>query len=133
MSRPTARRVCALFTAALLTGCASTTTIRSTPPGATVFVDTQRVGTTPCKYSDRRTSFSQVTVRLEKEGYQPLTAVMRRDGSVELSALLFGGLLFPLIWVAGYPGQHSYVLQPVTDLEDLDWDRPPGPDTDDLY
>ncbi|QSQ20771.1 hypothetical protein JY651_36910 [Pyxidicoccus parkwayensis] len=40
----------ALLTAVTLAGCASTTTIRGTPSGATVFVDNQRVDTTPCEY-----------------------------------------------------------------------------------
>ena len=133
MNRAT-RRALALLMALTLAGCASTTTIRSKPSGATVYVDNRLVGVTPCIYSDRRTSFSTVSVRLEKEGYEPVTTVMRRSGGVEYSALFFGGFIFPLFWMMGYRGEYSYVLKPATDPDALDWEKPSGSeDTDDLY
>ncbi|WP_164017842.1 PEGA domain-containing protein [Pyxidicoccus trucidator] len=124
------RRALALVLAASLVGCASTTTIRSTPSGATVYVEDRRVGTTPLIYADRKTSFSWVKLRLEKEGYAPVEAVMRRDGSLNFGALFFGALIFPLFWMMGYPDEHSYALEPATDPEALDWEKR---DTDDLY
>ncbi len=127
-------RALALVTAATLTGCASTTTLHSTPSGATVYVENERVGITPCEYSDRRNSFSQVKVRLEKEGYEPFTTLMRRDGSFNPSVLLVGALIFPLFWLTGYAEEHRFVLQPVKDPDALEWERNVGPeDSDALY
>jgi hypothetical protein len=127
-------RALALVTAVALTGCASTTVIRSSPSGATVYVENERVGVTPCEYSDRRSSFSRVKVRLEKEGYEPLTTLMHRTGSLNIAALWFAALIFPLFWMSGYPEQHHYVLQPAKDSDALDWEKDVGPeDSDALY
>ncbi|MCP3136308.1 PEGA domain-containing protein [Pyxidicoccus xibeiensis] len=119
-----------------LTGCASSTLIRSTPSGATVYIQDERVGTTPYRHTDRRVSFSWVQVRLEKEGYEPVSTAISRDGSFVWSALFLGGFIAPLFYVYGYAPRYDYVLKRARD-EDEDlfkWEAPQRNDgTDDLY
>ena len=127
-----APRVLALALAACLTGCTSTTRILTTPVGATLYVEDRRVCTTPCVYKDKRTSFSQVRLRLEKRGYEPLHTVIARDSRLDVFALIFG----MVFWAVGYEEQYSYVLKPAADVDALDWEKDvesPDEDSDDLY
>ena len=69
---PIARLALPLLAAALLAGCSTkrTLTIDSTPPGAAVWVDGERKGTTPVQVPF--VHYGTFEVRLEKNGYEAL-------------------------------------------------------------
>ena len=103
----------ALFT----TSCVSTTLIQSEPSGATVYIENQKVGTTPYSYSDTKVSGSVTEIKLKKEGYEDFNVSMVRNERADAGAII-GGIffLFPFIWTMGYDPAHNYELQPaITD------------------
>lgn len=104
-----------------LAGCASTTVIHSNPPGAAVFVNGSLVGFTPYSYTDRRPSFSQVTLRLQKDGYETFETSLTRDESIEVENVVGACCIFPAFWFMGYDPVHTYVLKPSRELPPEDW------------
>lgn len=102
----------------LLTSCASTTMIQSTPSYAKIYVDGQLMGSTPYSHTDTKIVGSTTTIRLEKEGYEPLNASFSRDEQVDVGAII-GGLLvwIPFLWVMKYNPMHTYELTPSTGNE----------------
>ena len=97
----------------LLTSCSSTTMIQSNPSGARVYLNGESVGTTPYTHQDTKIVGSTTTVRLEKEGYEPLYTFFSRDEEVDVGAII-GGLfvLFPFLWTMKYKPTHTYELTP---------------------
>lgn len=97
----------------LFASCASTTLIQSVPNGAKVYIDGQPVGTTPYSYSDTKIVGSSTTVRLEKDGYDPLNTVIVRNERADVGAIV-GGLFFwvPFLWTMEYNPTHTYELNP---------------------
>ncbi len=72
------REIAATLLGLALAGCSESTLIRSYPPGAKVYVDNQYQGVTPCGVTVPRSKFtSNVQARLERDGYEPLTATLR--------------------------------------------------------
>jgi hypothetical protein len=57
-----------------LFGCASSTLIKSNPPGAKLYLDGQLKGETPYTYSDRAAAGTLRTVTLKKEETRTSTA-----------------------------------------------------------
>lgn len=56
---------------ALLTGCAESTRVRTTPPGATLYVNDEFVGITPVQYKIDRSKWpSTFRYRLELDRYR---------------------------------------------------------------
>ncbi len=104
-----------LVGAILLTSCASTTMIQSTPSGAKIYLDGQPVGSTPYRHSDTKIVGSTTTVKLVKEGYEPLNTSFSRDEQVDVGAII-GGLFvwIPFLWVMKYNPIHTYELSPST-------------------
>ena len=51
-----------------LFGCASSTLIKSNPPGAKLYLEGQLTGETPYTYADRAAAGTVRTVTLKKEG-----------------------------------------------------------------
>lgn len=133
-TRTPGARALALTTALALTGCASTTIIRSDPTGAKVFIEGSRVGVTPYRHSDSRPSFSNLIVRLEKEGYEPFETVITRNESVVPGAVV-GALFFfvPALWVLGYDDQRLYELKPSRGVPSRDWERDVSPEQPEEY
>ena len=77
--------------ATIMQGSKQQVGISSSPSGATIFVDDQRVGTTPATVPLARKSAH--TVRLELAGYQPYEiALSRRTSGWVWGNLVFGGL-----------------------------------------
>ena len=109
------KRTIALLTAVslFLAGCSSTTVLKTTPPGAKVYINDQFAGTTPYKYSDSKIIFMRNDVRLEKDGYETLYTSFSRSEDVEIGALI-GGFLFivPFFWALKYNPVHFYELKP---------------------
>ena len=95
----------------LLTSCASTTIIQSNPSGAKIYLNGELVGTTPYTHQDTKIVGSTTTVKLEKEGYDPLNTAFSRDEDVDVGAII-GGLFvwIPFLWTMKYKPTHTYEL-----------------------
>ena len=94
-----------------LFGCASTTLLKSNPPGAKLQVDGQVVGETPQFYTDKAVAGTSKTVTLKKEGYKDFDGYIKRD---EFSVPnLIGGifLLVPFVWILEYPSQYTFNME----------------------
>jgi len=94
-----------------LFGCASTTYIKSNPPGAKLSLDGQLVGETPTFYSDKAVAGKTKAVNLKKEGYKDFNGYIKRE---KLSIpILIGGifLIVPLVWVLEYPSQYNFEME----------------------
>ncbi len=97
----------------LFVGCSSSTLINSRPEGAALYIDGVRVGLTPYKYSDTAPLGTSKAVRLEKQGYKPLNTTIRKD-EFKVGPCIGGVLvLFPFIWLLGYPDMYEYPLESI--------------------
>ena len=95
----------------LISGCASTTNIKSRPEGAAVFVDNVRIGETPIQYSDTAIAGSSKALTLKKEGYRQFDTVIRKS-EFQWGPCIGGSLvLVPLIWIYGYPENYEFELE----------------------
>lgn len=65
----------ALFTSA----CAQQAAFVSTPPGAQVFIDGEEIGVTPCSFDYKLSTTESHTVRINKQGYNPVEFVVVAD------------------------------------------------------
>jgi len=98
----------------LFSSCASTTVIQTTPPGAVVYADGQKKGTTPYTYSDTKIVGSATPIVLKKEGYEDYNTVLTRDEQVDVGAVIGGVLVWvPFLWTMKYNPTHSYELTPI--------------------
>jgi len=97
--------------AVLLSGCASTTLIRSNPSGADVYVNSQKKGTTPYSYSDTKIVGSSTNITLKKEGYQDFNVTLVRNEKADVGAII-GGCFFlvPFLWTMKYDTAHNYEM-----------------------
>ena len=120
--------ICSVF---LFMGCASTTYIKSRPEGAEVFVDNVRIGVTPIKYSDTAIAGSTKALRMKKDSYRPFESVIRKS-EFQLGPCIAGCLvLFPFIWVLGYPETYEFELEQLPEPEKkLPTEKPALPETD---
>ena len=98
-------KLAAVFMAALIlfSSCASSTVFRTTPEGAKVYADGQYLGTTPVTYSDTKIVGSSTNIRIEKEGYKTVNAVLNRSEQADIGAIV-GGLFvwIPFLWTMKY-------------------------------
>lgn len=97
----------------LLSSCASSTMIISEPPGAKVYLNGQRVGTTPYRLTDTKIVGSCTSVELKKEGYEVFYTDICRDERADVGAII-GGVFFlvPFLWTMKYNPEHVYELFP---------------------
>ena len=103
-----------LAAATLLTSCASQTLIKSNPEGAKVFIQDAYVGTTPYAYKDTKIVGSKTNIRIEKEGYSPLSTTFSRNERADVGAIIGGVfVLFPFLWTMKYDKERMYDLQPL--------------------
>jgi len=109
-------RALSIFCAALmfLSSCASTTLIQSEPNGANLYLDGMKVGETPYTHSDTKIVGATTTIKMKKEGYKDLDAIMSRNEKLLVGALI-GGLFvwIPFLWIMGYDENRTYELEPV--------------------
>ena len=70
-----------------LLGCASSTLIKSDPPGAKLYLNGQDLGETPYTYSDTAAAGTIRTVILKKEGYKDFNGTIKRE-QLSVGALL---------------------------------------------
>lgn len=61
----------------LLAGCGDSVLIRTTPPGAKAYVDNNMIGLTPIDFRVPRSEITQHSLRVEKEGYEPIDDTIR--------------------------------------------------------
>lgn len=94
-----------------LVGCSSTTMIKSNPPGAKLYIEGQYKCETPCTHSDTAASGTSKTVLLKKEGYKDFTGTIKKEETQ--AGPIIGGifLLFPFIWMLGYPDEYSFEME----------------------
>nr|NIS40816.1 PEGA domain-containing protein [Desulfuromonadales bacterium] len=107
----------ALFT----TGCASQAVFLSDPPGAQVFVNGSKVGTTPCEYEYNLNSGGDYFVTLEKRGYETVNYTMASDevDREKRNMLLTAGAVIPggsVLWLGalftkGLKDTYEFALQ----------------------
>jgi hypothetical protein len=100
-----------------LFGCASSTLIKSNPPGAKLYLEGQLKGETPYTYADRAAAGTMRTVNLKKEGHKDFTGHIKRE-QLSVGALIGGiFLLIPLIWILEYPPEYTFEMEKLlTDL-----------------
>jgi hypothetical protein len=98
-------------------GCASSTTIKSRPEGAEAFIDNVRIGVTPIQYSDTAIAGSTKQLRLKKEGYRSFDSVIRKS-EFQVGPCIGGVfVLFPFIWILGYPEAYEFELEKLPEPE----------------
>ncbi|MFL5322476.1 MAG: PEGA domain-containing protein [Myxococcaceae bacterium] len=113
--------------------CASTTVIRSNPPGASITsVEGGYSGRTPFTYSDSNIVGTTRAFTIAAPGYEPQTLIIKKDqwdaGRLVLSVL--GGLILlvpyvGILWSADYEPVYEVHLKPSGDS-----DYPPPPNVD---
>ena len=94
-----------------LSGCASTTLIKSNPLGAQLEVDGRFVGETPHFYTDQAVAGTAKRVTLKKDGYRDFDGFIRRE---KLSGpALIGGifLIVPFVWILEYPSRYEFEME----------------------
>jgi len=102
----------ALAATIFITGCTSTTLIQSTPSGADVYIDNQKMGVTPYTYSDQKIVGSSTPILLKKAGYKDLNVMLQRTEQADVGAIIGGCLvLVPFLWVCDYNPMHNYSLE----------------------
>jgi hypothetical protein len=103
----------AAVTLCAFTGCASTTVLKTEPPGAQVKINGEAMGVTPYPLTDQKIIFSNTQIRFEAPGYQPLDVKVQRSEEVEVGALIAGFFcLIPWLWLLKYSPQHTFKLVP---------------------
>ena len=103
-----------MMLACLVTSCASSTTIRSTPPGARVYIDGENVGVTPYLHRDTSIVGSTKHVRLKLDGYEDYSTSFTRSEEFSPGACAGGVfVLVPFLWIMDYKPEHSYELAPL--------------------
>ena len=102
----------ALVTLVSVVGCASSTVIRSVPPGARVYVNGHYLGEAPVTQTDKAVLLSSKTVVLKKEGYRDQTGTITKGLAIVplLTALL---CVVPLLWALGHPDEYVFDLEPI--------------------
>jgi hypothetical protein len=96
-----------------VSSCVSSTLIQSNPSAARIYIDGIPVGTTPYQHSDTKIVGSTTYVKLEKEGYETLSATFSRSEEPDPWAII-GGILtwVPYLWVMKYYAVRTYQLYP---------------------
>ena len=98
-------------------GCASKTNIKSRPEGAEVYIDNVKKGRTPLAYEDTAAAGSTKQLKLKLEGYENFETLIRKS-EFQWGPCIGGGLvLFPFIWVLGYPDTYEFELHKLASTE----------------
>lgn len=106
--------VCFVAAAAIISGCSSTTVISSSPAGASLYLNGEKVGVTPYTHTDTKIVGATTTVTLKKEGYEDLTTAFSKNEETNVGAII-GGIfvLVPFLWVMEYKPSHAYEMVPL--------------------
>ena len=97
-----------------LAGCATTTTIKTIPPGARAYVDDEFLGETPVEFSDSSAFWTRPRPVLRKDGQQDKEVFLRKNRLRTES--LIGTILItvPVFWLFGYPEAVTSELEPTS-------------------
>ena len=97
---------------AILVGCATTTTIKTIPPGARAYVDDQLLGETPVEFSDSSAFWTRRRLVLSKDGHRDKEVRLRKDRL--RTGPLIGTILItvPVFWLFADPEEVTYELEP---------------------
>lgn len=93
--------VAVLLLTLFTTACAHQAAFLSEPSGATVFVDGQPIGVTPCRYDYKLSSGGSYEVTIEKEGYEKIRHNVKAD-EVDREARntwLAAGVVWSPLWL----------------------------------
>ncbi|MDD4776846.1 MAG: PEGA domain-containing protein [Fermentimonas sp.] len=106
----------------LFASCSSSTLIQSNPSGAKVYMNEEYMGVTPLSYSDTKIVGSTTSMRIEKEGFEPLYTYLTRNEEVDVGAIIGGIFVWvPFLWTMKYKPVHNYELRPLQAYDsDLD-------------
>ena len=106
------KKVIVLLTAFLfLFGCSSTTIIKSSPPGAKLYLDGNYKGVTPCTHSDKALMGMSKIVLMKKEGYKGFTGIIKKE-EAQLGPIIAGFfIIVPWLWALGYPDEYTFEME----------------------
>lgn len=99
----------------LMSGCASTTEIRSSDPEAEIYVNGEHLGAGTVIYTDKEISGTTNVVTIKKENCEEQVHSFSRNEDFDAGAFAAGVFtLVPLLWILKYQPVHSYdyVCQP---------------------
>lgn len=103
-----------LSTAILLSSCASTTVLQSSPSGAKLYMNGEPVGSTPYTQTDTKIVGTTTILKITADGYEDFNGVLKRNEEVNVGAIIGGiFLLFPFLWVMDYKPMHNFELVPL--------------------
>jgi PEGA domain len=94
--------VTTLVAALLLSACAShRATFVSVPAGASVFVNGEEIGTTPCTFCYKEGSETDYNIRVERGGYQAIEQQLTTDevDAAARSKWMAAGAVWSPLWV----------------------------------
>ena len=100
--------------------CAHTTDVSTNPPGATVYVDGERVGDAPVAVRQEAGLFRRRTVRVEKPGFVPMESELTQTrpnwpvlaAAGCLAAPTCGLSCLGMLYATQYPARYEYRLSP---------------------
>ncbi len=102
----------AVVTAMGLIGCSSSTLIRSTDPEAKIYVDSEYKGRGQYTHTDTKIVGSVTSVRLEKDGCEPMYYNFSRNEEFDAGACAGGVfVLVPFLWIQKYKPERTYEYQ----------------------
>ena len=90
--------------------CKSSTTIRTEPEGADVYIDGVHMGKTPYEYSDLYPIFTESKLSISKPGYKLINTNLNWDEQFDPKACLGCIFTFPW-WMFKYYPAHTYKLE----------------------
>jgi len=103
-----------LSTSILLSSCASTTVLQSSPSGAKLYMNGEQVGKTPYTYTDSKIVGTKTTLKITAEGYEDFIGILSRNEKADVGAIIGGCfLLVPFLWTMEYKPMHNYELVPM--------------------
>ena len=67
---------------------------------------------------------SVTTVKIEKEGYEPMNTMFSRSEQADVGAIIGGVfILVPFLWTMKYNPTHTYELTPLTDSTKIEMEN----------
>ena len=97
------------LTLAAFVGCSSTTMIRSTDPEAKIYVDGEYKGRGQVSHTDTKIVGSTTSVRMEKDGCEPMHYTFARNEEFDVGACAGGVfVLVPFLWIQKYKPERTY-------------------------
>lgn len=93
----------------LMVSCSSTTVIKTNDPEVNIYVDGAYLGKGSSLYTDKKISWLDTKVRMQKDGCQDEFAVFSKDETLDVLPFVTGFLfLLPFLWTMKYNAVHEY-------------------------